>query len=141
MKLALWVRLQLQRCSNTTRHSHRSSEPLSYSAPSSPDSESRPLCSTPIDPILSPHRAEFTGIALVVWCGCLWRGAQVQQDPHIAVVSVRVSSSSLRRSWVVTRTLLLLPLLHRLCNNNIGDEGVAAFGEALKRNKTLTLLQ
>jgi hypothetical protein len=32
---------------------------------------------------------------------------------------------------------LILPLLHRLDGNNIGSEGAAAIGEALKHNKTL----
>jgi hypothetical protein len=33
------------------------------------------------------------------------------------------------------------PLLHRLDGNNIGDEGAAAIGEALKHNETLASLQ
>jgi hypothetical protein len=39
-----------------------------------------------------------------------------------------------------TRTCLILPLLHRLGFNKIGDEGAAAIAEALKHNKILTLL-
>jgi hypothetical protein len=35
---------------------------------------------------------------------------------------------------------LIFPLLHRLSGNNIGDEGAAAIGEALKHNKVLTSL-
>jgi hypothetical protein len=34
-----------------------------------------------------------------------------------------------------------LPPLHRLNGNIIGNEGAAAIGEALKRNKSLTWLQ
>jgi hypothetical protein len=36
---------------------------------------------------------------------------------------------------------LILPLLHRLDGNSIGDEGAAAIGEALKHNKILKWLQ
>jgi len=36
-----------------------------------------------------------------------------------------------------TRTCLILPPLDRLGGNNIGNEGAAAIGEALKHNKTL----
>ena len=35
---------------------------------------------------------------------------------------------------------MILPLLHRINGNNIGDEGAAAIGEALKYNKSLTWL-
>jgi hypothetical protein len=38
------------------------------------------------------------------------------------------------------RTCLILPLLHRLDGNNIGDEGAAAIGEALKCNMVLETL-
>jgi hypothetical protein len=38
------------------------------------------------------------------------------------------------------RTFLILPLLHRLNDNSIGDEGAAAIGEALKYNKVLETL-
>jgi hypothetical protein len=33
------------------------------------------------------------------------------------------------------------PLLHSLSENNIGDEGAAAIGEALKHNRILKWLQ
>jgi hypothetical protein len=36
---------------------------------------------------------------------------------------------------------LMRPLLHRLNDNRIGDEGAAAIGEALKHNEILTSLQ
>ena len=35
---------------------------------------------------------------------------------------------------------MILPLLHRLDGNNIGDEGAAAIGEGLKHNKVLRTL-
>jgi hypothetical protein len=35
---------------------------------------------------------------------------------------------------------LILPLLHRLDGNNIGKEGAAAIGEALKYNRVLEKL-
>jgi hypothetical protein len=41
----------------------------------------------------------------------------------------------------VTLTLLILPLLHSLDNNNIGDEGAAAIAEGLMYNRTLTDLK
>jgi hypothetical protein len=35
----------------------------------------------------------------------------------------------------------MLPLLHRLGGNNIGNEGAAAIGEALKHNKILASVE
>jgi hypothetical protein len=67
IRLALWVRLQLQRCSNTTRHSHRSGELPSLTVRPLHLTPASRLCGTLIDPILSPHRAEFTGMTLVMW--------------------------------------------------------------------------
>jgi len=36
---------------------------------------------------------------------------------------------------------LMLPIPHRLGGNNIGDEGAAAIGEALKHNKILASVE